>query len=360
MEERIKQLARQAGFDLCGITTADPFDNLLGLLEQRYRSGIYSEFEILDFAKRIDPRLSYPEANSIIALGKAYPYLGPNKPVRGQGRIARFAKGRDYHLEFREGMEKLSCLLKTQLGLTPLTSTVDTGPLIDRAVAARAGIGWQGKNCAIISIPFGSWIALGQILIKESLKPDRPQEDRCGSCNKCLKACPTKALSAPYQVNSGICLSALTQTKSIIPKKYRTLLGTRIYGCDCCQEVCPYNKLKDVKLGRQDDEPLDLISILRLSNTEFKKKYAEKAFAWRGKKIIQRNAIIALGNLKDENATEDLIRLLNGPTVMLRGYSAWALGRIASAKALAALKAALQKEEDPWVKEEIEAALREK
>lgn len=357
LEKRIKTLALQAGFDLCGITTSEPFYDLQAVLEQRFKSGINSEFESSDIARRINPRLISPEANSIIALGKAYPYVSVNKPVKGQGRIARCGNGKDYHLEFQEGMTRLSNLLVSELGLTPLTSMVDTGPLIDRAVAARAGIGWQGKNCSIVSESFGSWIALGQILIKEKLQSDLPLQDQCGTCTKCLKACPTKALGAPYQVNPNLCLSGLTQTKNIIPKKFRALLGTRVYGCDTCQEVCPYNNLKDKRFDQQDDESFDLISLLRMSNKEFKKTYGAKSYAWRGKKILQRNAIIALGNLKDKRATEDLIRLLNGSSTMLRGYSAWALGRINSAKAIEALKSALLQEKDPWVKEEILDAL---
>jgi epoxyqueuosine reductase len=359
LEKKVKELAYQVGFDLCGITTAEPFYNLQQVLEQRVQTRFHSEFEELNLPKRLNPRLSSPEANSIIALGKVCPPVAPVKLARGQGKIARFARGRDYHLELREAMDRLSCLLQNQLSLTPLTTIVDTGPLIDRAVAARAGIGWYGKNCSIISQGYGSWIALGQILIKEKLKPDKPQKEQCGSCDKCLQACPTGALQGPYQLNSNLCLSQLTQTKSIIPKKYRLMLGTRIYGCDTCQEVCPYNNFSGNLVSEQEEEAIDLISLLRMSNSEFRRKYKDKAYAWRGKNILQRNAIIALGNLKEKSASKDLISLLNGPNTMLRGYSAWALGRIKSPEALEALERALKEEDDPWVREEIKDALKD-
>jgi epoxyqueuosine reductase len=356
IEEKIKKLAVQTGFELCGITTAEPFYDLEPILKQRIKDGTHSEFEELNLAKRLDPRLSAPEANSIIALAKAYYKPNLCKP-EGQGWIACCAKGRDYHLNFREGMEELSSLLKNELGLTPLESMVDTGPLVDRAVAARAGIGWYGKNCSILAPSLGSWLVLGQILLKEKLKADAPLNDMCASCDKCLKACPTKALMGPYQLNATMCLSALTQTKSIIPKKYRSLLGTRIYGCDTCQEVCPYNKISTESLRPEENETIDLLALLGMSNKDFREKYGSKAFAWRGKNILQRNAIIALGNLKNHSATEDLVRILNGPNTMLRGYSAWALGRLKSQKAVEALRKALEQEEDSWVREEIRDAL---
>lgn len=357
LEKEVKELAYQVGFDLCGITTAEPFYNLQQVLEQRVKTKFYSEFEDLNLPKRLNPRLSAPEVKSILALGKVYPSVGPVKPAKDQGEIARFARGRDYHLVLREAMDKLCCLLQNQLSLTPLTAMVDTGPLIDRAVAARAGIGWYGKNCSLISQGYGSWIALGQLLIKEELKPDEPQKEQCGSCDKCLQACPTGALQGPYQLNSNLCLSQLTQVKSIIPKKYRSVLGTRIYGCDTCQEVCPYNNFSGNLVSEQEEEAIDLISSLQMSNSDFRRKYKTKAYAWLGKNILQRNAIIALGNLKEKSATKDLISLLNSPNTRLRGYSAWALGRIKSPEAVEALERALQEEDDPWVREEIKDAL---
>ena len=357
IEHTIKKYAGQVGFDLCGITTAEPFFHLEEILRKRVHAGNHSEFENLDFAKRVNPRQISPQANSIIALGKAYPGCEKGKGG-GSGFIARCGHGVDYHSDFHDKMNQLSYFLKAEFFLTPLAAMVDTGPLIDRAIAARAGLGWYGKNCAIISPEYGSWIALGQILLQEKLAPDSPQKEQCELCDRCIKACPTGALSAPYQVNAAICLSQLTQTKSIIPKKYRSLLGTRLYGCDTCQEVCPHNRDKNL-LGTGEGEAIDLISLLRMSKADFQKAYGNKAFGWRGKNILQRNAIIALGNLKATYAVDELIRILHGPNTMLRGYSGWALGQIGSRPAKEALKFALMTEKDLWVKQEIETALNE-
>src|SRR5690606_28587136 len=192
-----------------------------------------------------------------------------------------------------------------------LRSMVDTGELSDRAVAERAGIGWSGKNCAIITPEFGSYVYLGEMITSLPFPPVEPIEDQCGSCTKCLEACPTGALVQGGQINAKICISYLTQTKGFIPEPFREKIGNRLYGCDSCQTACPINKGKNFYHHEEMYPEPEVVKpllkpLLRLSNREFKEKFGHLAGAWRGKKPIQRNAIIALAHFKDESAIDCL------------------------------------------------------
>lgn len=358
----IKEYAYHLGFELCGIAAADPFLELDDFLRQRKARGWESEFEKHDLPGRLNPSLFLPGAQSIIALAKAYPACPDYvEPTARQGKIARCAWGVDYHFDFRNRLEKLKWFLDVNYGAKAL-AMVDTGPLIERAVAVRAGIGWYGKNCSVISPAYGSWIALGEIVTDVALEPDQPLGNGCGDCEKCLAACPTRALSAPYSVNPNLCLSQITQTKAVIPVKYRRLLGSRIYGCDTCQEVCPNNNLMRqtaCQVVKPEQAMVDAVELLTISKSRFREKYGNSALAWRGKNILQRNAVIVLGNSRDAEVIPLLKEPLASPGKCLRGYSAWALGEIGSAQAADLLRTAWQKEPDPWVKWEIEKALQQ-
>jgi epoxyqueuosine reductase len=236
---------------------------------------------------------------------------------------------------------------------------VDTGELSDRAVAERAGIGWSGKNCSIITPEFGSYIYLGELITSIPFEPDTPIEDQCGTCNKCIEACPTGALIQGGQINAQRCISFLTQTKEMIPDELREKIGNRIYGCDSCQTACPVNKGKDFHFHKElepDPEiakPL-LKPILKMSNREFKNKFGTVAGSWRGKKPIQRNAIIALAHFKDETAIPELVEVLQKEvSPVLKGTAAWALGKIGKEAALNALEQAKEYETDVEVQNEI-------
>jgi epoxyqueuosine reductase len=233
---------------------------------------------------------------------------------------------------------------------------VDTGALVDRAVAERAGIGFSAKNCAIISPEWGSWIYLGEMVTNLPLPPDMPVQEGCGDCTKCIDACPTGALVGPGELNAQACISYLTQTKGFLSEDYMTKIGNRLYGCDTCQIVCPHNRGKNWNHRPEllpDPEivkPL-LMPILDLSNREFKEKFGSSSAAWRGKKPIQRNAVIALGNFKERSAVPKLTEImLREVRPEMRGTAAWALGRIGGAEALAAVEQALQGEEDETVR----------
>ena len=361
------QYSKTIGIDKIGFTTASPFDELKNRLirqqELRYQSG----FEEPDIDKRTQPNLLMDGAQSIISIAVAYPSKMTNRVVSKNGErrgiFSRASWGMDYHIVLRERLKKLEAYIKEKVPGALCKSMVDTGELADRAVAERAGIGWSGKNCAVITPEFGSYVYLGEMITNLPFEPDIPMEDQCGTCNKCIEACPTGALVQGGQINAQACISFLTQTKEMIAEEFRHKIGNRLYGCDSCQTGCPVNKGKDFHL-HQEVEPEPEIAkpllkpILQLSNRQFKEKFGHVSGAWRGKNPIQRNAIIALAHFKDESALEDLVDLLNhDPRPMIRATAAWAIKMIAGKGSIAILEEALKVESDDTVKTEIEKVL---
>src|SRR5690625_3649503 len=240
---------------------------------------------------------------------------------------------------------------------------VDTGELSDKAVAERAGIGFSGKNTLIITPEFGSFVYLGEMITNIPFIPDKPVEDGCGDCRICLDACPTGALVQGGQLNAQRCLAFLTQTKDFLPDEFRTKIGTRVYGCDTCQAVCPYNKGIDFHFHEEFEpdpevaKPL-LRPMLKMSNREFREKFGAVSGFWRGKNPLQRNAMIGLAHYKDESAIDDLAEVLRKDVrPVIRGTAAWALGKIGTQACSDILEEALTKEEDERVVVEIEEAL---
>jgi epoxyqueuosine reductase len=260
-------------------------------------------------------------------------------------------------------LQLLEAFIKEKVPGAMTKSMVDTGELSDRAVAERAGIGWSGKNTMIITPEFGSYVYLGNLITNLPFEPDQPMEDQCGTCNKCVDVCPTGALVQGGQLNAKRCVAYLTQTKGFLPDEFRAKIGNRIYGCDTCQTVCPKNKGIDFHFHEEMEpdpeiaKPL-LKPLLTISNKDFKEKYGHVSGSWRGKKPIQRNAILALAHFKDETALPDLITVMQeDPRPVLRGTAAWAIGKIGGAEVHAVLKAALEKETDEEVLAEIKKGL---
>jgi epoxyqueuosine reductase len=369
LKEAIKANAIQLGIDKIGFTTAEPFNELKTWLERHRQLGRESGFEEPDLAKRVDPRFSFPggEPRSILSIAIAYPAKldAPPKSEPGayRGIISRSAWGQDYHAVLRERMDRLAAFIKEQVPHCRIESMVDTGALVDRAVAERAGIGWYGKNCAVITPEFGSWVYLGEMITDIPFPPDQPVLDSCGDCTICMDACPTGALVGPGELNASRCISFVTQTKGFVDDELKRKIGNRLYGCDTCQVVCPKNRgmnwTQHAALQPDPEQVKPLLKpLLTLSNRAFKERFGNSAAAWRGKKPIQRNAIIALGNFRDNSAVPDLIMLLQqDERPVIRGTAAWALGRIGGAQALAALAQAEQQECDVSVLENIRKAI---
>jgi epoxyqueuosine reductase len=368
LKEEIIAYSKEIGIDKIGFTTADPFLELKNRLLRQQEIGYQSGFEEPDIEKRVTPTLLMNGAQSIISIALAYPAKMTNrvesKKGARRGMFARASWGQDYHHILRDRLGKLEAFILSKVPEAQLKSMVDTGELSDRAVAERAGIGWSGKNCAIITPEFGSYVYIGEMITNLPFAPDALVEDQCGDCTKCLDACPTGALVQGGQINAQHCISFLTQTKELIPDEFREKIGNRIYGCDSCQTACPHNKGKNYHFHEEMEpdpesvKPL-LRPILKLSNREFKQKFGYLAGSWRGKKPIQRNAMIALAHFKDETAVDDLVDVLeNEGSPVAKGTAAWALGKIGGEVALAALEKARERENDAAVIKEIEKGLK--
>ncbi|WP_239709588.1 MULTISPECIES: tRNA epoxyqueuosine(34) reductase QueG [unclassified Mammaliicoccus] len=337
LKQEVIDYAHSIGIDSIGFTTADPFDELKKKLEDYHSKGYASGFEESDIELRTVPKLSLPSARSIIAIAVGYPnkLKGAPKSVRGdrRGMFARASWGQDYHTIMRNRLDKLSLFLKEKVPDVEIKSMVDTGVLSDRSVAERTGLGFAGKNGFIINEELGTWSYLGEMLVSIPFKPDDPVIDSCGDCNICVDRCPTGALVGNGQLNSQKCISFLTQTKGYLKDEYRYKIGNRLYGCDTCQQVCPRNRginteHDDIILEPEVLKPR-LVPLLKMSNKEFKNTYGHLAGAWRGKKPIQRNAIVALAHFNEESTIPELKDVaLTDPRPMIRGTAFWAIGQI--------------------------------
>jgi epoxyqueuosine reductase len=367
LKEELIAYSKEIGIDKIGFTTADTFGELKNRLIRQQELNYQSGFEEPDIEKRVTPSLLLEEPRSIISVALAYPskmkFRIEGKKGERRGIFCRASWGIDYHNILRKRLKKLEEFILTKLPEARVKSMVDTGELSDRAVAERAGIGWSGKNCAIITPEYGSYVYLGEMITSIPFEPDIPLEDQCGNCNKCIEACPTGALVQGGQINAQHCIGFLTQTKGFIPDKFRDKIGNRVYGCDSCQTACPVNKGKNFHFHEEMEaepeiaKPL-LKPMLKMSNREFKNIFGHVAGSWRGKKPIQRNAIIALAHFKDKTALPEIIEVLENETSpVLKGTAAWAIGIVGGETAIAALERAKEHETDIEVQEEIEKAL---
>lgn len=367
LKQEIIEYSKTIGIDKIGFTTASTFDELKNRLIRQQELGYQSGFEEPDIEKRVTPSLLMEESRSIISIALAYPSKMKervtSKKGERRGLFSRASWGMDYHIILKERLKKLEEFIMERVPEAHCKSMVDTGELSDRAVAERAGIGWSGKNCAIITPEFGSYVYLGEMITNLPFAPDEPMEDRCGDCNKCIDACPTGALVQGGQINAQRCISFLTQTKDFVPDEFRDKIGNRLYGCDSCQTACPENKGKnfyfhdEMEAEPETVKPL-LKPILYLSNRQFKAKFGTLSGSWRGKKPIQRNAIIALAHFKDDTAVDDLTQVMREDSrPVIRGTAAWALGKIGGDKAEAELLHAKETESDETVLKEIDKGL---
>ncbi|EKF35318.1 hypothetical protein BA1_10901 [Bacillus xiamenensis] len=363
LKEELIQYANEIGVDKIRFASADTFDSLKDRLILHESLGYLSGFEEPDIEKRTNPALLLPKAKSIVAIALAYPSKMKDAPRSTKdarrGIFCRASWGTDYHVVLKKKLDMLEEFLRSKHEDIRTKSMVDTGELSDRAVAERAGIGFSAKNCMIITPEFGSYVYLAEMITNVPFEPDEKIEEQCGTCNKCVDSCPTGALVNPGQLNSQRCISFLTQTKGFLPDEFRSKIGNRLYGCDTCQIVCPINKGKDFHLHPEMEpdpeiaKPL-LKPLLTISNREFKEKYGHVSGSWRGKKPIQRNAILALAHFKDTSALPDLVELMHkDPRPVIRGTAAWAIGKIGDEQQLSELEKALERESDEEAKQEI-------
>lgn len=337
LKERIQELAKEIGISKIGFTTADDFAYLEKSLRAAEEEGRLSGFEHKNIDERIDPKLSLASAKTIISIAVAYPNRLPVQPPKTQykrGKITPNSWGLDYHYVLNDKLNRLATGIKELCQDFDLEhkAMVDTGALVDTAVAQRAGIGFIGKNGLVTSKEYGSYMFLGELITNLEIEPDQPVDYGCGDCRRCLDACPTSCLIGDGSMDAKRCLSFQTQDKGMMAMEFRKKIKTVIYGCDICQISCPYNKGLDNPIASEIDPELawpELLPFLELSNSDFKKKFGEIAGSWRGKNILQRNAIIALANAHDRNAVVKLMEIIDKNNNPIHTATAiWALGEI--------------------------------
>ena len=350
---RIKEKARLLGFDAVGIAPASAAPGTY--LREWLANDFHGEMAYLErnADKRMSPDGALDDVQSIIsvALNYFHPYQLPYEQPR-RGVVSRYAAGDDYH----EVMEKkLSQLLDAIRALAPQAEGrvyVDTGPVMDKHWAAQSGIGWLGKHTNVLSRRAGSWFFLGEVLLDLELEYDVAETDHCGSCTRCLEVCPTDAFVEPYVLDSRRCISYLTiELKEDIPEEFRGLMGNLVFGCDLCQDVCPWNRKAPLSsVGefspREINRAPDLVHLSELSSHDFSRQYKGspiKRAKWRG---FLRNVAVAMGNSRDPALVPALRRLLQNGDPMVRRHAAWALNRIATRDALQAIRRRIAAERD--------------
>ena len=312
---------------------------------------------------------------TVIACGLNYYAGGPASAPPGGGVISQYARGEDYHRVLDTKLRALAAFAEAgavEAGLLPerppgakrrIPTLVDHGPLLEKAFAERAGLGWVGKHSNVIATRGSSWFFLGEILLPVDLPPDDPHPKHCGTCTRCMTACPTDAIVEPYVVDSRRCISYLTiELRGPIPVEFRKAIGNRIFGCDDCQDVCPWNrfagKAEEPRLAAQSDglHTETLVNLLRLTKEEFLARTRRSAIRRAGYAGFLRNVAVALGNIGGPGAFEALEAALDHPEPLVRGHAAWGLAQVDPADAGPALAARLGRETDPAVRSELRAA----
>ena len=335
IKEEIIKLSKDIGISKIGFTTADDFDYLEKSLRLAVEEGRNSGFEHKNIEERIKPKLSLASAKTIISIAVAYPHKLQQQPQKTDYKRGKFTPnswGLDYHYVLQDKLDRLAKGIEELTADFEYKGMVDTGALVDTAVARRAGIGFIGKNGLVISKEFGSYMFLGELITNLDIEPDQPVDYDCGDCNRCVTACPTSCLIGDGTMNAKRCLSFQTQDKGIMDLEFRKKIKTVIYGCDICQICCPYNKGLDNPLATEIDPELahpELLPFLELSNGQFKEKFGHIAGSWRGKNILQRNAIIALANANDRSAIPKLLEIIDkGQNPIHIATAIWALSQL--------------------------------
>ena len=336
--EAIRQRARELGFDDCRFTTADR-PATAPRLEAWLAQGRQGEMAYLErnAHKRIEPRLVLPGARSLIILAASYaaPAAADLRTQPGSGLVARYARFADYHDVLGRRLKLLTEFVTQQGGPGARALWyVDTGPILERDLAQRAGVGFIGKHTNLVSRRLGNWCFLAEILTTLELAPDQPEPNRCGSCQSCLDACPTGAITAPFELDARLCISYLTiELKGSIPVHLRPAIGNRIYGCDDCLAACPWNRFaREGRLMKQSARAAlatpDLLALLGLSEEEFKRQFAGTPLLRAKRRGLLRNVCVALGNTDDGAALPALEKAATDPEPLIAEHARWAIAEI--------------------------------
>lgn len=339
--QRIRQFAREAGFDFCGITTAAAPERA-GYFQEWIAEGKHGSMEWIarNAAKRVEPQAVLPSAKSVIVVGLNYgddDAEQTGRRVKSQGiatgQIARYARGTDYHEVMWSKLREFEQFITEQFAARAL-SYVDTGPVLERDLAARAGIGWQGKSTMLVSPVLGTYFFIGEILTTLEIEADKPEKDRCGSCTRCITACPTRAITAPYQMDARLCISYQTiENKGSIPEELRPLIGDRIYGCDDCLAACPWNRFARAAreaqfAGNEWTRRPALRKLLGLTEGEFRTIFRDSPIKRIKRRGLLRNVCVALGNTGTREDLPALKKALEDPEPLIREHATWASRQI--------------------------------
>jgi epoxyqueuosine reductase len=339
LAERVKALALEAGFDLAGVAAADA-PRELGFFAEWIAGGYAGEMSYLtaQASRRADLRTAFPWARSIVSVGVQYDtphsYSTDARAGNDGGWIARYAWGDDYHDVIKAMLERFAAGLQVEIGPFQFRAYVDTGPIVERAYAAAAGLGAWGKNTCLLHPEHGSWFFLAELVTDLELLPDAPRADMCGSCTACLEACPTGAFPAPYVLDATRCISYLTiELKGTIPEALRPGVGRQVFGCDICQDVCPWNRRRR-HAGGPPFEPReglvapDLDELASLDDEGFRTRFRGSAVKRAKRRGLLRNVAVALGNSGDAAHRPVLARLAEDPDPLVQEHARWALDRL--------------------------------
>lgn len=375
LSARIRGRARELGFDQVGIAPVHPsahgsaYDRWVAL-RMHGEMGYLARPDAVE--KRKDPAVLVPGVRSAVVVALSYAPPVDDEPAAGdpsRGVIARYARGDDYHELMKERLIALQAWIAGELVAAGGRAYVDTGAVLERELARRAGLGWQGKNTMLIHPRRGSYHFLGEVLLDVELEYDAPfANDHCGTCRRCLDACPTGALlgrddSGAPVMDARRCISYLTiELKGAIPRPLRPLIGNRVYGCDICQEVCPWNRFSEPTdeaafLARDGLDGPSLIEWMTMTQEEFSRRFKNAPIKRTKRRGLLRNVAVALGNWGAPEAVPALTVALNDEEPLVRGHAAWALGRIGTEAARQALSSRVEVETDEWVRDEITLAL---
>ena len=358
--------ARLRGFDAIGVTRPEAVPEAKARLEQFIADGAHGDMIWLATTaeRRGSPLTLWPDVRSVIMLGMNY---GPDEdPLtilqqRDRAAISVYAKGDDYHELIKARLKEIARWLVANAG-GDVKVFVDTAAVMEKPLAAKAGLGWQGKHTNVVSHDFGSWLFLGAIFTTLDLPADEAAADSCGSCHACLDACPTAAFPAPYRLDARRCISYLTiEHKGPIPRDLRPLMGNRIYGCDDCLAVCPWNKFaeqgREAKLAARDVlRAPTLVELSRLDDAQFRTLFSKTSIKRTGRDRFIRNVLNAIVNSGDASLVPEAERLLTDTSPLVRGAAVWALSRLLPKEKFAAMRAQ-RNEVDETVQEEWAAAL---
>jgi epoxyqueuosine reductase len=365
----IDQLAGAEGFDAIGVTTPDAIPEASARLTQAIDEGHHGTMEWLaDTAtRRGSPTALWPEVRSVIMLGMNYgPQRDPLATLsdRAAGTISVYARNRDYHDLIKGALKRIATSFAARAG-ADVKVFVDTAPVMEKPLAEAAGLGWQGKHTNLVSREFGSWLFLGAIFTTAELARDAPEADHCGSCQACLDICPTNAFPAPYRLDARRCISYLTiEHAGPIPRDLRPLIGNRIFGCDDCLAVCPWNKFaetgRQAKLAARDDlNAPRLEALARLDDPAFRAFFTGSPIKRIGRDRFVRNVLIAIGNSYDPSLAGEAERLLDDGAPEVRGAAIWALQRLAPGRVSDMAARREPQEHHPDVRNEWTAAMSE-